>query len=62
MPPAPQDEDWISELVERLWPYIKAAVEQQAWAMLPGGHVGAGGKPGQLLLPGSLAFQTRSKG
>ncbi|KAL4421096.1 hypothetical protein ABPG77_009623 [Micractinium sp. CCAP 211/92] len=29
------EEDWISQLVERLWPYIKAAVEEQAWAMLP---------------------------
>ncbi|KAL4425484.1 hypothetical protein ABPG75_009500 [Micractinium tetrahymenae] len=32
---AGMEEDWISQLVERLWPYIKAAVEQQAWAMLP---------------------------
>ncbi|PRW58761.1 DNA polymerase kappa [Chlorella sorokiniana] len=29
------DEDWISELVERLWPFIKASVEQMAWEMLP---------------------------
>ena len=36
-PPAPQDEDWISELVEKLWPYTKAAVEKMAWEMLPGG-------------------------
>lgn len=29
------DEDWISELVEHLWPYVKVAVEQMAWEMLP---------------------------
>ncbi|EFN57550.1 hypothetical protein CHLNCDRAFT_143184 [Chlorella variabilis] len=29
------DEDWISELVERLWPYIKAAMEEVAWQNLP---------------------------
>ncbi|PSC76727.1 Extended synaptotagmin-3 [Micractinium conductrix] len=32
---AGMDEDWISELVERLWPYMKAAAEQMAWETLP---------------------------
>lgn len=35
--PATQGEDWISELVERVWPYAKAAIEQMAWEQLPGG-------------------------
>ncbi|GAB4823698.1 hypothetical protein N2152v2_010744 [Parachlorella kessleri] len=30
-----QDEDWISELVEKMWPYIRAASEKMAWEMLP---------------------------
>lgn len=37
-----QDEDWISELVERLWPYIKATAEDMAWQMLPGEPRGHG--------------------
>eukprot|EP00887_Chlorella_sp_A99_P000505 scaffold17.g505.t1 len=31
-----QDEDWISELVEQLWPNIRAAVEAQCYELLPG--------------------------
>ena len=26
----------MSELVERLWPFIKATAEDMAWQMLPG--------------------------
>ena len=31
-----QDEDWISELVERLWPYTRSAIEAMTWEMMPG--------------------------
>ncbi len=29
-------EDWVSELTEKLWPNIRAAVQDQANQLLPG--------------------------
>lgn len=31
-----QEEDWLSQMVERLWPYLRQAIEKLAWEMLPG--------------------------
>ncbi|KAI3438809.1 hypothetical protein D9Q98_001226 [Chlorella vulgaris] len=29
------EEDWLSQMVERLWPYLRQAIEKLAWEMLP---------------------------
>ena len=49
-----QDEDWISELVERLWPYMKAAAEQMAWETLPGGCIHRAGRGWRLAQAGVM--------
>lgn len=36
-------EDWISQLVERTWPFSKAAIEKLTWEMLPGAGRGCAG-------------------